>query len=136
MKTIQNGERSTVMNPIASKQQRHKIVIRDEMGFASDVVTGKLSRQGVSQTNYSYYNQVAFHAPLHPLDTEQQTFGCRCTKPAICFKNRQPNICAFVRKDNVCLSPPTSWKKQFAKLKTNAKSSTDVAVPPKATESK
>jgi hypothetical protein len=130
MKTIRSGELAAVMNPIEMKHPKHKIVIRDEMDFASDVVTEKLSRQRVSKTSYGYNNQKAFHAPLHPLDTEKQTCGCRHTKPDCCLKNCLPNVCAFVRKDNVCLSPPQSWKKQFAKLKANAKSSTDVAVAP------
>ena len=116
---------TAVMNPIEMNHRRHKIAIRDEMHIASDVVAGKLSRQGVSKTSHSYDNREAFHAPLHPLDTEKQPFGCRHTKPNICLKNSLPNVCAFVRKDNICLSPPTSWKKQFAKLKANAKSTDD-----------
>jgi hypothetical protein len=62
-------------------------------------------------------NDKAFHAPLHPLDTEQQTFGCRHTNPDICSKNCMPKVCAFVRPDKICLAPPTSWPKQFKKLK-------------------
>lgn len=61
-----------------------------------------------------------FNAPLHPLDTEKQTFGCRHTNPDICGKNAIPSVCAFVRPDNVCLAPSTSWPKQFIHLKTNA----------------
>jgi hypothetical protein len=60
--------------------------------------------------------KLAFHAPLHPLDSETQTHGCRHTTPNVCGKNSVPGICAFVRKDNICLSPPTSWKKQYQKL--------------------
>jgi hypothetical protein len=56
------------------------------------------------------------HAPLHLLDSEKQTYGCRHTNPNVCGKNSVPSICAFVRKDNICLSPPTSWKKQYQKL--------------------
>jgi hypothetical protein len=55
----------------------------------------------------------AFHAPLHPLDSETQTYGCRHTAPDFCGKNSVPGVCAFVRKDNICLSPPNTWKKQF-----------------------
>jgi hypothetical protein len=58
----------------------------------------------------------AFHAPLPPLDSETQTHGCRQTKPSSCAKHSLPGVCAFVRKDNICLSPPRSWKKQFLKL--------------------
>ena len=58
----------------------------------------------------------AFHAPLHPLDSETQTHACRATDPSSCAKNSVPGLCAFVRKDNICLSPPLSWKKQYGKL--------------------
>jgi nitrite reductase/ring-hydroxylating ferredoxin subunit len=40
-----------------------------------------------------------FHAPLHPRDTVAQTHGC-----------------AFARDDGMCLAPPKSWARQFAKL--------------------
>jgi len=59
----------------------------------------------------------AFHAPLHPEDSEKQTFGCRHTNPDVCAKNRLMNVCAFVRKDSLCLSPTQSWPKQYLKLK-------------------
>jgi hypothetical protein len=62
-------------------------------------------------------NAEPFHAPLHPLDTETQTFGCRQTNPSVCRNNRVPKVCAFVRRDHICLSPPRCWKRQFAKLK-------------------
>ena len=62
-------------------------------------------------------NDSPFHAPLHPSDTEKQTHGCRHTNPDICAKNLMPNVCAFARRDGMCLAPPMSWKKQFAKLK-------------------
>ena len=58
----------------------------------------------------------AFHAPLHPLDSEYQTHGCRQANPSVCAKHSVPGVCAFVRKDNICLSPPRSWKKQYQKL--------------------
>lgn len=58
----------------------------------------------------------AFHDPLHPLDSESQTHGCRATNPTACAKHSAPSVCAFVRKDNICLSPPTTWKKQYQKL--------------------
>jgi hypothetical protein len=59
----------------------------------------------------------AFHAPLHPIDTEEQTYGCRHTNPIICGKNKMPDICAFARSDGICLAPPRSWLKQYQKLK-------------------
>src|ERR1017187_1207380 len=58
----------------------------------------------------------AVHAPLHALDSETQTHGCRHTAPNFCGKNSIQGVCAFVRKDNICLSPPWTWKKQFQKL--------------------
>ena len=57
-----------------------------------------------------------FNAPLHPLDSEKQTFGCRHSTPNNCAKHSLPGVCAFVRKDNICLSPPTTWKKQYQRL--------------------
>lgn len=62
-------------------------------------------------------NAGAFHAPLKPQDAEKQTEGCRYTNPDICAKNRMPKVCAFVRDDGICTSPPASWKKQYKKLK-------------------
>ena len=62
-------------------------------------------------------NQKAFHAPLHPLDTEKQTRGCRHTNPDACAKNQMPKVCAFARADTMCLAPPQSWPRQFQKLK-------------------
>lgn len=58
----------------------------------------------------------AFHLPLNPGDTPTQTIGCRHTNPDTCARNHMPKKCCFVRKDNVCLSPPASWKKQYQKL--------------------
>jgi len=65
-------------------------------------------------------NAEAFHAPLKPNDTIDRTVGCRHTQPNICAKNSIPKVCAFVRPDGMCLAPPTSWKKQFLKLKAAA----------------
>lgn len=61
-------------------------------------------------------NTEAFHAPLHPKDTETQTVGCRHTLPRICGKHYMPKKCAFVNPDKMCYAPPVSWKKQFKKL--------------------
>ena len=55
--------------------------------------------------------------PLHSKDTETMTFGCRQTRPVNCAKNSLPDICAFVRKDQMCLSPPKSWRRKFKELK-------------------
>ena len=61
-------------------------------------------------------NKSVFHAPLNPQDTQSQTVGCRHTSPDICGKNSMANVCALVRSDGICLSPPRSWPKQFIKL--------------------
>jgi len=37
------------MNPIETQYRNHKIVIRDEIEFASDGVTGKLDKQPVTK---------------------------------------------------------------------------------------
>ena len=37
------------MNPIETQYRNHKIVIRDEIEFASDGVTGKLDKQAVTK---------------------------------------------------------------------------------------
>jgi len=66
-------------------------------------------------------NDSAYHAPLHPVDTELKTKGCRHTNPDICAKNRMPKVCAFVRSDNMCFTPPISWPRQYKKLKAAAK---------------
>jgi len=62
-------------------------------------------------------NAKAFHAPLHVLDTEKQTHGCRHINPDICSKCCTPKTCAFTLGDNICLSPPASWPKQYKKLR-------------------
>ncbi|MBN1189476.1 MAG: hypothetical protein JXA46_06980 [Dehalococcoidales bacterium] len=69
--------------------------------------------------NETNNNQQAssFRAPLRPGDTETQTVGCRYTNPDICAKHSLPAVCAFVRKDGICLSPPKSWAKQYKRLK-------------------
>ncbi len=59
----------------------------------------------------------SFHAPLHPLDTENQTYGCRHTNPEICSKNELPGVCAFVRQDNICTAPPLTWPRVFRERK-------------------
>jgi len=64
------------------------------------------------------------HAPLHPLDAEAQTFGCRHTNPYVCAKYRVPYVCAFCKRDRICLAPPRCWKKRFAKLKANMEMAT------------
>ena len=55
--------------------------------------------------------------PLHELDSEQQTYGCRQNNPEICRFNSVPNICAFVTQDNVCHHPSRAWAKIYLELK-------------------
>jgi hypothetical protein len=62
-------------------------------------------------------NPDAPHLPLNTVDTEKQTFGCRHTNPDICANNGIAGKCAFTRKDNICLIPPSSWPKHFQVLK-------------------
>jgi hypothetical protein len=57
-----------------------------------------------------------FHDPLDGRDTPDQTVGCRHTNPDICAKHSISLVCAFVRADGMCLSPPKSWPKQFKVL--------------------
>lgn len=68
-------------------------------------------------------NKNAFHAPLRKGDTETKTVGCRHTQPNLCSKNMRSDVCAFARADGLCVSPPSSWKKQFQKLANIAKDS-------------
>ncbi len=61
--------------------------------------------------------RIPFNAPLHNLDTETQTYGCRANNPDICGNNGVPNVCAFVCTDCICKKPSRAWKKQYQKLK-------------------
>ena len=63
-----------------------------------------------------YNNAAAFHAPVHLLDSEKQTFGCRHANPEFCAKHSLPKLCALVRADKICCAPPQNWPKQFKKL--------------------
>jgi hypothetical protein len=57
-----------------------------------------------------------FHDPLELQDTVVSTVGCRHSNPDICKNNALQGHCAFARKDNICLVPPSTWKKQFERL--------------------
>ncbi len=46
-------------------------------------------------------NKVPFRAPLHKLDTESQTFGCRANNPDICANNSLPRVCVFSFDDGI-----------------------------------
>ena len=61
--------------------------------------------------------RMAFSAPLHKLDTEKQTYGCKANNPDICANAYLLDICAFASQDCVCKKPSRAWKKQYAKLK-------------------
>ena len=54
--------------------------------------------------------------PLKEGDTLQKTVGCRHSNPDVCAKNSAPNLCAFVRSDGFCYSPPSSWRKLYTEL--------------------
>ena len=56
------------------------------------------------------------HAPLNELDTEEQTYGCRCYNPDIC-KNNGNDTCAFYSNDGICRTPSLKWKKYYKELK-------------------
>lgn len=60
---------------------------------------------------------VPFTAPLNKLDTPTQTYGCRHSNPDICGSCYLEKVCAFVRKDNMCLKPSKKWCKQYEILK-------------------
>lgn len=51
--------------------------------------------------------------PLEESETVERTNGCRRLNPDICLNHSIPEICAFVRNDNVCMSPSLPWKKKF-----------------------
>lgn len=65
----------------------------------------------------SKQKSVGFHSPLNKNDTQKETMGCRHTNPDICSKNSLEGVCAFVRNDGVCKSPPKTWAKQYVKIK-------------------
>ncbi len=62
-------------------------------------------------------NNNTFDTPLQEGDSEIQTVGCRHTNPNICSKNSMYEKCAFTSQNNICLNPPSSWRKKFEKLK-------------------
>lgn len=62
-------------------------------------------------------NSKAYNAPLNECDTLTETRGCRHSSPDNCAKNSLDRVCAFVREDGMCVSPPKSWVNHFHKLK-------------------
>jgi hypothetical protein len=54
---------------------------------------------------------------LSAQDNLLQTLGCRHSSPDICRNHSTPGKCAFVRKDQLCLLPPRSWKGIYQRLK-------------------
>lgn len=54
--------------------------------------------------------KIEYSAPLHPLDTELQTYGCRANNPDICANNSIPDICAFTSDDCICKKPSRTWE--------------------------
>ena len=61
--------------------------------------------------------KTSFHAPLNPLDSENQTEGCRANNPDICANNGLEGICAFYSEDGICKRPSRRWKEQYRALK-------------------
>lgn len=59
----------------------------------------------------------AFNAPLRRGETENRTIGCRHTNPDICASAYLPNVCAFSRKDGICVHPGRGWKRKYKELK-------------------
>ena len=60
---------------------------------------------------------IPYNAPLHELDSETQTYGCRANNPDICANAYLPNVCAFASEDCICKKPSRKWKKQYYDLR-------------------
>jgi hypothetical protein len=54
--------------------------------------------------------------PLEDGETLERTNGCRRLNPHICKNHSVPDICAFVRSDNVCMLPPNNWEGTYEQL--------------------
>ena len=65
--------------------------------------------------------KIKFSAPLNDGDTETQTYGCRANNPDICGNAYMDGVCAFVSSDCICKKPSFAWKRQYMKLKGDAK---------------
>lgn len=65
--------------------------------------------------------KIKFSAPLNDGDTETQTYGCRANNPDICGNAYMDGVCAFVSSDCICKKPSSAWKRQYMKLKGDAK---------------
>lgn len=61
--------------------------------------------------------QFSLKDPLHALDTENTTYGCRANNSDICKNCYVENICAFSSSDCICKAPSAKWKKYFVLLK-------------------
>ena len=60
---------------------------------------------------------IAPSASLNPQDSPCQTYGCRHRIPDNCSRHSMENVCAFVTADNLCLKPPSTWARQYEKLR-------------------
>lgn len=60
--------------------------------------------------------KIDFNAPLSPLDSEIQTYGCRQNNLDICGANGIEGVCAFASNDHIYKKSSRTWKKQYAKL--------------------
>ena len=54
--------------------------------------------------------------PLEDGETLERTIGCRRSNPLICKNHSIPDLCAFIRTDNICMSPPNNWKGLYKQL--------------------
>ena len=68
-------------------------------------------------SNFSKEYHIPLRAPLHSLDTAEQTFGCRQANPDICGSCNLESVCAFVTEDHICRHPSAKWKKIYSELK-------------------
>ncbi len=68
--------------------------------------------------------KIPFKAPLNPLDTPEQTYGCRANNPDICANCYLDGVCAFVTEDSICKKPSKAWKKQYERLAEEVKNET------------
>lgn len=65
--------------------------------------------------------QFSLKTPLHPEDTESQTYGCRANNPDICKNCYVEGVCAFSSQDKICKSPSAKWKKYYVQLQEERK---------------
>jgi len=105
--TFCNFSIKTELILFAPREQGHMISSFEKFLLKSPIsVTVRLMNQLIIEPS----------APLNPQDSPCQTYGCRHQNPNNCQNNSMENVCAYVRDDNICLKPPTTWAKQYEKL--------------------